>query len=85
MKSKDTIASRVGRIISGSAKKVVEILESATPEIVMEEAINEIDGAILEVREELGRTEAEKHRSTKLLMVGAQIPHGRVVLSFRIR
>ena len=67
MKSKDTIASRVGRIISGSAKKVVEILESATPEIVMEEAINEIDGAILEVREELGRTEAEKHRSTKLL------------------
>jgi len=65
MRSYDGIASRVGRIISGSAKKVVEILESATPEIVMEEAINEIDGAIFEVRGELGKLEAERHLANK--------------------
>lgn len=67
MKNKDGIGSRVGRIISGSAKKIVEILESATPEIVMEEAINEIDQAILEVREELGKVEAERHMATRRL------------------
>jgi phage shock protein A len=67
MKVKDSIGSRVGRIISGSAKRIVEVLESATPEIVMEEAISEIDQAILEVREELGKVEAERHLAAKRL------------------
>lgn len=64
---RDTITSRVGRIISGSARKVVEILESAAPEIVMEEAINEIDSSIFEVRDELGRSEADKHLANRQL------------------
>lgn len=81
MMVKDTIASRVGRIISGSAKKIVEILESAAPEMVMEGAINEIDNAVFEVREELGSAEADKHLANRQLIdannrleeLGAQI------------
>ena len=38
---KDSLASRVSRIITGSARKIVDILESQAPEIVMEEAIHE--------------------------------------------
>ena len=73
MKTRDSIGSRVGRIISGSAKRIVEILESATPEIVMEEAISEIDQAVLEVREELGKVEAERHLAAKRLEESTRI------------
>jgi len=64
---KDTLASRVSRIISGSARKLVDILESQAPEIVMEEAIHEIDSAIYDVRSELGKVAAAKHLSTSRL------------------
>ncbi len=65
---KETITSRVSRIISGSARKLVDILESAAPEIVMEEAIHEIDTAIYDVRSELGKIAAAKHMATNRLM-----------------
>ncbi len=65
---KETITSRVSRIISGSAKKLVEVLESAAPETVMEEAISEIDNAIYDLRSELGKLNAQKHLATKRLM-----------------
>ncbi|MDH3763867.1 MAG: PspA/IM30 family protein, partial [Gammaproteobacteria bacterium] len=52
---KENIANRVGRIISGSLNALVDAVENAAPETVMEEAIREIDGAIDEVRTELGR------------------------------
>lgn len=65
---KETITSRVSRIISGSAKKLIEIIESAAPEIVMEEAISEIDSVIYDVRTELGKTAAAKHLANTRLM-----------------
>jgi len=65
---RDNLTSRVGRIISGSLNALVDAVENAVPETVMEEAIREIDGAIDEVRAELGRVAANKHLSNTRLL-----------------
>jgi len=65
---RESITSRVGRIISGSVNAVIDAVENAAPETVMEEAIREIDGAIDEVRVELGRVIANKHLANQRLM-----------------
>lgn len=65
---KESIASRVGRIISGSMNAIIDAVENAAPETVMEEAIREVDGAIDEVRAELGKVVASKHVANQRLM-----------------
>lgn len=42
---KESITTRVGRIISGSVNALVDAFENAAPEMVMEEAMREIDSA----------------------------------------
>lgn len=69
---KEKIANRVGRIISGSMNALVDAVENAAPETVMEEAIREIDGAVDEVRAELGRVVASKHLANQRLMEESQ-------------
>jgi len=64
----ESLSSRVGRIVSGSFNALIDAVENVAPEIVMEEAIREIDGAIDDVRAELGRTVANKHLSNTRLM-----------------
>lgn len=64
---KEGIGARVGRIISGSINALVDAMESAAPEVVMEEAIREVDGAIGEVRTELGKAEAARHLAASRL------------------
>lgn len=61
------LASRVGRIISGSMHALIDALEGSTPEIVMEQAIREIDLAIDDVRLELGKAAAAKHLASRRL------------------
>lgn len=63
----DTIATRVGRIVSGSVNSLIDAVESMAPELVMAEAINEVDAVIDEVRAELGRVIAQKHFATTRL------------------
>ncbi len=63
----ETIASRVGRIISGSAHALLSAVENATPEASMEQTIREVDGVIDEVRTELGRTSANRHLANSRL------------------
>jgi len=65
---KESLTARVGRIISGGAHKVVEALENASPEIVMEQSIREIDGVVDEVRAELGAANARRHLASTRLM-----------------
>ena len=65
---KDNLTNRVGRIISGSLNALVDAVENAVPETVMQESIREIDGAIDEVRAELGRVVASKHLAGTRLM-----------------
>ncbi|MEJ2619375.1 MAG: PspA/IM30 family protein [Candidatus Thiodiazotropha sp.] len=65
---KESITNRVGRIISGSVNALLDAVENAAPDLVMEEAIREVDGAIDEVRAELGRVIAGKHLANQRLM-----------------
>ncbi|MGL1936052.1 MAG: PspA/IM30 family protein [Fibrobacterales bacterium] len=62
------MTARVSRIISGSANRLITIIESAAPEVVMEESIREIDDAIYDVKSELGKVEASKHMISKRLI-----------------
>lgn len=58
---KDKLTGRVGRIISGGFHALVDAVENVAPEVVMEQAIREVDGAIEEVRGELGTIIANRH------------------------
>lgn len=63
----DNIATRVSRIVAGSAHALLDKAESLAPEAVMAQSIREIEQVIDEVRTELGKAEAGKH------LVNAQI------------
>ncbi|MFN9739611.1 MAG: PspA/IM30 family protein, partial [Pseudomonadota bacterium] len=64
----ETIATRVSRLISGSVNALIDAVENAAPEMVLEQAIREIDAAGDEVRAELGRVIATRHLANKRLM-----------------
>lgn len=63
----ESLSSRVGRIISGSFHALIDAVENAAPESVMEQAIREIESAIADVRTDLGKVEAQRHLSAKRL------------------
>lgn len=63
----DTLRTRVGRILSSSAHALIDAIEGAMPEAVMQQTMREIDGAIDEVRTELGKTIASRHLASKRL------------------
>lgn len=65
---KEGITARVGRIISGGFNQIIDAVENAAPEAVLEQAIREVEGAMDEVRAELGRTVASKHLASRRLM-----------------
>ncbi len=63
----EQLTSRVGRVLSGTVNMLVDAFEDMAPEVVMEQAIREIDQAIDEVRAELGKVIAKKHLATTRL------------------
>ncbi len=63
----ESMAARVGRIISGGLNALIDSVENAAPESVMEQAIREIDAAVDEVRAELGKVIANKHLANQRL------------------
>ncbi len=65
---KESIGARVGRIVSGGFNQIIDAVENVAPEVVMEQAIREVDGAIDDVRAELGRVLASRHLASKRLM-----------------
>jgi phage shock protein A len=56
------VVTRIGRVMAGMAHSVVDMAEQANPEAVLTQALREIDGAIDEVRTELGRAKGEQMR-----------------------
>jgi phage shock protein A len=56
------VFARVGRVVAGMAHAAVSAAEQANPAATLEQAIREIDGAADEVRTELGKATAERHR-----------------------
>lgn len=67
---KENITARVGRIVSASVNALVDAVENVAPEMVMEEAIRDVDGVIDEVRAELGKVIANKHLAEQRLSEG---------------
>ncbi len=67
---KEGITARVGRIVSASVNAMVDAVENVAPELVMEEAIREVEGVIDEIRAELGKTLANKHLAEQRLAEG---------------
>ena len=65
---KDSISGRVKRVISGAVNGLVDAVENAAPEAIMEEAVREVEGVIEEVRTELGKVIADKHLANKRLL-----------------
>jgi len=65
---KEGISARVGRILSGSVNSLLDAMENMAPETVMEQVVREVDGAIDEVRAELGKVAANKHLASRRLM-----------------
>lgn len=63
----ETLANRVGRLIAGGFHSLVDAVENAAPESVMEQAIREVDTAIADVRADLGAVEAQRHLAAKRL------------------
>lgn len=63
----ESLASRVKRLVSGSANMIVTAVESLAPEMVMEEAIREVDQAIDDVRHELGQVMTRQYHATRRL------------------
>ncbi|HRE42519.1 MAG TPA: PspA/IM30 family protein [Terricaulis sp.] len=67
----ETLVARVKRLISGGVNSLVDAVENASPELVMREAIREVDQALDEVRDELGLVIANKHHANKRLMAAS--------------
>ncbi|MBC2595269.1 PspA/IM30 family protein [Ruficoccus amylovorans] len=63
----DSISNRIRRIITGTASSIVSKIEGLAPEVVLEQAIAEVDSALDEVKAELGRVTAQKYHVTKAM------------------
>lgn len=60
----ETLATRVTRILAGSAHAFLDAVEDMAPEAMMRQAVREIDQVMSEVRTDLGKIEAAKHLIT---------------------
>lgn len=57
----ETLSARVGRVIAGSAHALLDRIEGAAPEAMMEQALREVDKVVDEVRHELGTVAANRY------------------------
>ena len=62
------LVPRVARIVSGGFNSLVDAVENAAPETVLEQAIREVEDATDEVRAELGKVLAGRHLANTRLM-----------------
>ncbi|MFD1333805.1 PspA/IM30 family protein, partial [Methylopila musalis] len=60
--ARDSILSRVGRLLAGVANTAIDQAENRNPVAVVEQAIREIDRSADEARADLGKALAERHR-----------------------
>ncbi|MDR1828146.1 MAG: PspA/IM30 family protein [Methylobacteriaceae bacterium] len=60
--STESVIARLGRLIAGMAHAAIDSAEGAQPIAVLEQSIREIEAAADDVRVELGKATAERHR-----------------------
>ncbi|MFM1897752.1 MAG: hypothetical protein RLZZ385_2826 [Pseudomonadota bacterium] len=63
----DSLIGRVARLVGGTFNSIIDAAENAAPEVVARQAITEIDGAIDDVRTEMGRKQASRHNANREL------------------
>lgn len=63
----ESLSGRVGRLVGGGLHSLLDAMERAAPDAVMNQAIREVDSAIEEVRSELAKVIAERHMAVKRL------------------
>jgi phage shock protein A len=63
MTATETVVTRIGRVIAGMTHAAVSAAEQMNPDAIIEQSIREIDSAADEVKAELGKAIAEKHRT----------------------
>ncbi|WP_310622022.1 PspA/IM30 family protein [Flexibacterium corallicola] len=63
----ETLFRRVSRLVSGTANSIVDAVENRAPDVVMSEAIREIEGAIQDARTALGKVAVRKHVASQRL------------------
>jgi phage shock protein A len=61
----EALTNRVKRLISGSANMIVSAVEDLAPELVMEEAIREVDKAVDDIRAELGQVMTRQYHASQ--------------------
>jgi phage shock protein A len=57
----ESLGARVGRVIAGSAHALIDRIEAAAPDAVMEQTLREVDKVVDDVRHELGMVAANRH------------------------
>jgi phage shock protein A len=62
MSATESALKRIGRVIAGMTNLAVDAAEGISPEAVISQSIREIDAAAEEVRTDLGKVTAERHR-----------------------
>jgi phage shock protein A len=62
MTATESALKRIGRVIAGMANLAIDAAEGVNPEAVITQAVREIDAAADEVRTDLGKATAERHR-----------------------
>ncbi|MGQ3270441.1 MULTISPECIES: PspA/IM30 family protein [Pseudomonadota] len=62
MLATESAVKRIGRVIAGMTNLAVDLAEGVNPDAILAQAIREIDAAADEVRVELGKAVAERHR-----------------------
>ena len=82
MSATESALKRIGRIIAGMTNLAIDAAEGVNPEAVITQAIREIDAAADEVRADLGRATAERHR---LDARKHQLLHEKAELDDRVR
>ncbi|KZL17954.1 phage shock protein PspA [Pseudovibrio axinellae] len=63
----ESLLSRVGRLVSGTANSIVDTVESTAPDIIMKQAVRELDNAVEDVRDALGKAAVKKHVASQRL------------------
>lgn len=64
----EIFSKRVGRIVSASLNALIDAVEDSSPEMVMEQALRDLDGAVDEVLAEKGKATAAKYLANKRLL-----------------
>jgi len=65
---KEAIATRVGRLIVGSVNALIDAVEGAAPDVVLQQSLRDIDRTAEELRGELGQVVATRHLASKRLL-----------------